>query len=193
MKITVETFAAEPIEAVWHAWTTPADIKHWNAASDDSIRRPRLLNCKRGARFHFEWKRRAGAWVSTSLAYTRNSSRINGSRLPLVRAPQWWSLNQGKEARRSGNLSMPKAATPSSSSVTGGRRSSIALPDTRKQESNPRESNDPRSRGSPGRRTSEFLLPLVRHGPSHAARMGQNATPNHRASCTNCRPVQGSS
>lgn len=35
MKITVETFAAAPIEAVWQAWTSREDIKQWNAASDD--------------------------------------------------------------------------------------------------------------------------------------------------------------
>lgn len=35
MKITVETRVAAPVEAVWRAWTTPDDIKQWNAASDD--------------------------------------------------------------------------------------------------------------------------------------------------------------
>ena len=35
MKITVETNVAAPIEKVWRAWTTPEDIKQWNAASDD--------------------------------------------------------------------------------------------------------------------------------------------------------------
>lgn len=35
MKITVETVVHAPIEAVWSAWTTPADIVQWNAASDD--------------------------------------------------------------------------------------------------------------------------------------------------------------
>jgi uncharacterized protein YndB with AHSA1/START domain len=35
MKITVETTVAASIEEVWRAWTTPADIKQWNAASDD--------------------------------------------------------------------------------------------------------------------------------------------------------------
>jgi uncharacterized protein YndB with AHSA1/START domain len=35
MKITVETKVAAPIELVWKAWTTPADIKQWNAASSD--------------------------------------------------------------------------------------------------------------------------------------------------------------
>jgi len=35
MYITVEVTIAAPIEAVWKAWTTPEDIKQWNAASDD--------------------------------------------------------------------------------------------------------------------------------------------------------------
>ncbi len=35
MKITVEALVAAPIDAVWRAWTTPADIMQWNAASDD--------------------------------------------------------------------------------------------------------------------------------------------------------------
>jgi len=35
MKITVETTINAPIETVWRAWTTPADIVQWNAASDD--------------------------------------------------------------------------------------------------------------------------------------------------------------
>lgn len=35
MKITVETTVDAPMDAVWRAWTTPADIMQWNAASDD--------------------------------------------------------------------------------------------------------------------------------------------------------------
>ena len=35
MKITVQTTVRAPIERVWEAWTTPADIVRWNAASDD--------------------------------------------------------------------------------------------------------------------------------------------------------------
>lgn len=35
MRITVETTIAAPIEDVWRAWTTPDDIRQWNAASDD--------------------------------------------------------------------------------------------------------------------------------------------------------------
>src|SRR3954454_20393464 len=35
MKITVETTVAAPLEEVWRAYTTPEDIKQWNAASPD--------------------------------------------------------------------------------------------------------------------------------------------------------------
>jgi uncharacterized protein YndB with AHSA1/START domain len=35
MKITVETIVNAPVDVVWHAWTTPDDIKCWNAASDE--------------------------------------------------------------------------------------------------------------------------------------------------------------
>jgi uncharacterized protein YndB with AHSA1/START domain len=34
-KITVEAKIAVAIDQVWLAWNTPADIKQWNAASDD--------------------------------------------------------------------------------------------------------------------------------------------------------------
>jgi uncharacterized protein YndB with AHSA1/START domain len=35
MKITIEKLVKAPIELVWQAWTTPDDIKQWNAASPD--------------------------------------------------------------------------------------------------------------------------------------------------------------
>jgi uncharacterized protein YndB with AHSA1/START domain len=35
MKISIETFVKSDIGKVWSAWTTPADISQWNAASDD--------------------------------------------------------------------------------------------------------------------------------------------------------------
>lgn len=35
MQITVETVVNAPLERVWSAYTTPADIVQWNAASDD--------------------------------------------------------------------------------------------------------------------------------------------------------------
>lgn len=35
MKISVETLVNAPIAKVWNAYTSPAHIKQWNAASDD--------------------------------------------------------------------------------------------------------------------------------------------------------------
>ena len=35
MKISVDTIVRAPIAKVWQAYTTPEDIKQWNAASDD--------------------------------------------------------------------------------------------------------------------------------------------------------------
>jgi uncharacterized protein YndB with AHSA1/START domain len=35
MRISVATTVAAPIDQVWRAYTTPADITQWNAASDD--------------------------------------------------------------------------------------------------------------------------------------------------------------
>ena len=35
MKITVEAIVKAPVSQVWSAYTTPDDIKLWNAASDD--------------------------------------------------------------------------------------------------------------------------------------------------------------
>lgn len=35
MKISIETTVRAPVAEVWRAWTSPEDIKQWNAASDD--------------------------------------------------------------------------------------------------------------------------------------------------------------
>ena len=35
MKITIESHALAPIDAVWRAWNTPADIMAWNTPSPD--------------------------------------------------------------------------------------------------------------------------------------------------------------
>lgn len=34
MQITIEALVRAPVDVVWRAWTTPADIVQWNAASD---------------------------------------------------------------------------------------------------------------------------------------------------------------
>ena len=50
-KITVEARIAAPIEEVWRAWTTPADIKRWNAASDDWHTTTATVDLREGGAF----------------------------------------------------------------------------------------------------------------------------------------------
>jgi len=51
MKITVETKVAAPIEPVWTAYTTPADILQWNAASDDWHTTAATVDLREGGAF----------------------------------------------------------------------------------------------------------------------------------------------
>ncbi len=51
MKITVETAVTAPIEDVWRAWTTPEDIKQWNAASDDWHTTAATVDLREGGAF----------------------------------------------------------------------------------------------------------------------------------------------
>ena len=51
MKITIDTTVAAPVEEVWRAWTTPDDIKQWNAASDDWHTTAATVDLKVGGAF----------------------------------------------------------------------------------------------------------------------------------------------
>jgi len=51
MKITVEATVAAPVEEVWRAWTTPDDIRQWNAASDDWHTTAAEVDLRVGGRF----------------------------------------------------------------------------------------------------------------------------------------------
>jgi uncharacterized protein YndB with AHSA1/START domain len=60
MKIAIETLVRSDIDRVWSAWTTPADINRWNAASDD-WHNPRSENDLRvGGRFCYRMESRDG-------------------------------------------------------------------------------------------------------------------------------------
>lgn len=61
MQITVETIVRADPGKVWSAWTTPEDIKRWNAASDD-WHTPRCENDLRtGGRFSCRMEARDGS------------------------------------------------------------------------------------------------------------------------------------
>lgn len=60
MKISIETLVKADIGKVWSAWTTPADINRWNAASDD-WHNPRSQNDLRvGGRFSYRMEAKDG-------------------------------------------------------------------------------------------------------------------------------------
>ncbi len=61
MKITVETRIAAPIEEVWRAWTTPADITQWNAASDDWHTPRASVDLRNGGRFSSRMEAKDGS------------------------------------------------------------------------------------------------------------------------------------
>jgi uncharacterized protein YndB with AHSA1/START domain len=62
MKITVETTVKAPIEDVWRAWTTPADIKQWNAASDDWHTTAATVDLKVGGAFSSRMEAKDGSF-----------------------------------------------------------------------------------------------------------------------------------
>ena len=61
MKITVETTVAAPIEKVWRAWTTPDDIKQWNAASDDWHTTAATVDLRDGGQFSSRMEAKDGS------------------------------------------------------------------------------------------------------------------------------------
>ena len=61
MKITVETTVAAPIEEVWRAYTTPEDIKQWNAASDDWHTTAATVDLREGGAFSSRMEAKDGS------------------------------------------------------------------------------------------------------------------------------------
>ena len=62
MKITVSTLIAAPIAAVWRAYTTPADIKQWNAASADWHTTAATVDLRVGGKFSSRMEARDGSF-----------------------------------------------------------------------------------------------------------------------------------
>lgn len=61
MKITVEADIAAPIEEVWRAYTTPADIMKWNAASDDWHTTAASVDLREGGTFSSRMEAKDGS------------------------------------------------------------------------------------------------------------------------------------
>lgn len=61
MRITVETNVAAPIDQVWRAYTTPAEIVKWNAASDDWHTTRATVDLRDGGAFSSRMEARDGS------------------------------------------------------------------------------------------------------------------------------------
>ena len=61
MRITVETSVAAPIDRVWDAYTTPADIVKWNAASDDWHTTKATVDLREGGAFSSRMEAKDGS------------------------------------------------------------------------------------------------------------------------------------
>ncbi|HEX2546228.1 MAG TPA: SRPBCC family protein [Ramlibacter sp.] len=61
MKITVETVVRAPLEEVWRAWTTPADIEQWNAASADWHTTKASVDLREGGTFSSRMEAKDGS------------------------------------------------------------------------------------------------------------------------------------
>src|SRR5215468_10966140 len=61
MKIAVETKVVAPIETVWEAYTTPEDIKQWNAASDDWHTTSASVDLREGGTFSSRMEAKDGS------------------------------------------------------------------------------------------------------------------------------------
>ena len=62
MKITVETTVAAPLAQVWRAYTTPADIMAWNAASPDWHTTAATVDLREGGQFSSRMEAKDGSF-----------------------------------------------------------------------------------------------------------------------------------
>lgn len=70
--ITVETTVAAPVAAAWRAYTTPADIMQWNAASEDWHTPSAEVDLREGGAFSSRMEARDGsAGFDFAGTYTR--------------------------------------------------------------------------------------------------------------------------
>lgn len=61
MKISVDTTISAPIEQVWRTYTTPEDIKQWNAASDDWHTTAATVDLRTGGAFSSRMEAKDGS------------------------------------------------------------------------------------------------------------------------------------
>ena len=60
-KITVDTFVNAPLDRVWNAWNSPADIQQWNAAADDWHTTKSSVDLREGGTFRSRMEAKDGS------------------------------------------------------------------------------------------------------------------------------------
>jgi len=60
--ITVEVTIDAPLDVVWSAWNTPADVMQWNAASDDWHTTASEVDLREGGRFSARMEAKDGSF-----------------------------------------------------------------------------------------------------------------------------------
>ncbi len=60
-KVTVETTIRAPVHQVWDAYTTPEDIRQWNAASDDWHTTAATVDLREGGTFSSRMEAKDGS------------------------------------------------------------------------------------------------------------------------------------
>lgn len=76
--ITVQSIVAAPLEKVWRAYTTPDDIKQWNAASEDWHTPSATVDLREGGVFSSRMEARDG---SMGFDFAGTYTRIETHRL----------------------------------------------------------------------------------------------------------------
>ena len=61
MKITVERLVNAPLDRVWEAWNTPADIERWNTAQDDWHTTRSAVDLREGGKFSSRMEAKDGS------------------------------------------------------------------------------------------------------------------------------------
>ena len=60
-KITVECLVKAPLNRVWNAWNSPADIQRWNAAADDWHTTKSSVDLREGGKFQSRMEAKDGS------------------------------------------------------------------------------------------------------------------------------------
>ena len=76
--VTVQSIVAAPLEKVWRAYTTPDDIKQWNAASEDWHTPSATVDLREGGAFSSRMEARDG---SMGFDFAGTYTRIETHRL----------------------------------------------------------------------------------------------------------------